>query len=176
MFVVSLRDIDDEVRAREALVHAVGHDPLTGLPFPGNVIPADRLNAIGLKIASAQPTADTQVDNGSSNFSMTDILPNKAYQLTTKIDHHFNSKVAVSGFCWGGGQSFRFATQRKDLSAAFVFYGPPPQSGMENMASHVRDRWLFGAGPFQDGEIHDAAWSGDSKWIAFAAPTAAGML
>ncbi len=30
------------------------------------------------------------------------------------------------------------------------------QSGMENMASHVRDRWLFGAGPFQDGEIHDA--------------------
>jgi hypothetical protein len=27
---------------------------------------------------------------------------------------------------------------------------------MENMASHVRDQWFFGAGPFQDGEIHDA--------------------
>jgi carboxymethylenebutenolidase len=37
-----------------------------------------------------------------------------------------NGKLAVVGFCWGGGQSFRFATQRKDLSAAFVFYGPPP--------------------------------------------------
>lgn len=37
-----------------------------------------------------------------------------------------NGKVAVAGFCWGGGQSFRFATNRKDLSAAFVFYGPPP--------------------------------------------------
>jgi carboxymethylenebutenolidase len=37
-----------------------------------------------------------------------------------------NGKLAVIGFCWGGGQSFRFATQRKDLSAAFVFYGPPP--------------------------------------------------
>jgi len=32
----------------------------------------------------------------------------------------------VAGFCWGGGQSFRFATSRGDLSAAFVFYGPPP--------------------------------------------------
>jgi carboxymethylenebutenolidase len=37
-----------------------------------------------------------------------------------------NSKLAVVGFCWGGGQSFRFATQRKNLSAAFVFYGPSP--------------------------------------------------
>ena len=38
-----------------------------------------------------------------------------------------NGKVAVAGFCWGGGQSFRFATNRHDLSAAFVFYGPPPK-------------------------------------------------
>src|SRR5947209_7063484 len=38
-----------------------------------------------------------------------------------------NGKIAVAGFCWGGGQSFRFATNRKDLSAAFVFYGPPPK-------------------------------------------------
>ena len=38
-----------------------------------------------------------------------------------------NGKVAVAGFCWGGGQSFRFATNRHDLGAAFVFYGPPPQ-------------------------------------------------
>ena len=38
-----------------------------------------------------------------------------------------NGKLAVVGFCWGGGQSFRFATDRKDLSAAFVFYGPGPK-------------------------------------------------
>jgi carboxymethylenebutenolidase len=38
-----------------------------------------------------------------------------------------NGKIAVAGFCWGGGQSFRFATNRKDLSAAFVFYGQPPK-------------------------------------------------
>lgn len=37
-----------------------------------------------------------------------------------------SGKLAVTGYCWGGGKSFLFATQRHDLSAAFVFYGPPP--------------------------------------------------
>ena len=37
-----------------------------------------------------------------------------------------DGKLFVVGFCWGGGQSFRFATNRQDLAAAFVFYGPPP--------------------------------------------------
>ena len=38
-----------------------------------------------------------------------------------------NGKVVVAGFCWGGGQSFRFATDNHDVKAAFVFYGTPPQ-------------------------------------------------
>jgi len=38
-----------------------------------------------------------------------------------------DGKIAVAGFCWGGGKSFAFAAHRtKDLSAAFVFYGPGP--------------------------------------------------
>ncbi len=37
-----------------------------------------------------------------------------------------NGKLFVAGFCWGGSQTFRFATNRGDLSAAFVFYGGPP--------------------------------------------------
>jgi len=42
-----------------------------------------------------------------------------------------NGKLAVAGFCWGGGKSFSFATVRPDLSAAFVFYGtPPPAAAM----------------------------------------------
>src|SRR6266508_1872025 len=39
-----------------------------------------------------------------------------------------NGKLAVCGFCWGGGQTFRYATNNKNLKAAFVFYGPPPQN------------------------------------------------
>jgi carboxymethylenebutenolidase len=41
-----------------------------------------------------------------------------------------NGKVCVVGFSWGGSQAFRFATNRKDLSGSFVFYGggPSPES------------------------------------------------
>jgi len=49
-----------------------------------------------------------------------------------------NGKLAVTGYCWGGGQSFRFATNRKDLSAAFVFYGvTPPAASLANITAPV---------------------------------------
>ena len=38
-----------------------------------------------------------------------------------------NGNVAVGGFCWGGTQTFRFATNHKGLKAAFVFYGSGPE-------------------------------------------------
>ena len=51
------------------------------------------------------------------------------------------------------------------------------QSGEEHVASHARDRWLFGAGPWQDGEIHDEpAFAGhvihkrNAKAVSDAAP------
>ena len=66
--------------------------------FPGNIIPANMLNSVGVKLASYFPTPNTQVDNGQSNFSMTDLLPNTANQFTTKVDQHFNDAVALTGF------------------------------------------------------------------------------
>lgn len=49
-----------------------------------------------------------------------------------------NGKLFVAGFCWGGGKTFAFATHRKDLSGAMVFYGPPPPvEAMANIAAPV---------------------------------------
>jgi carboxymethylenebutenolidase len=42
-----------------------------------------------------------------------------------------NGKVVVTGYCWGGGQSFRFATNNPNIKAAFVFYGPAPMKGSD---------------------------------------------
>lgn len=40
-----------------------------------------------------------------------------------------NEKVAVAGFCWGGSQTFRFATNAGEaIDAAFVFYGTAPEA------------------------------------------------
>ncbi|MDB6057351.1 MAG: Dienelactone hydrolase-related enzyme [Verrucomicrobiales bacterium] len=38
-----------------------------------------------------------------------------------------NGKLVVAGFCWGGGQSFKYPVSNKNVKAAFVFYGPPPE-------------------------------------------------
>lgn len=38
-----------------------------------------------------------------------------------------NGKVAVIGFCWGGSQSFRFASNNNEIETAIVCYGSGPK-------------------------------------------------
>jgi carboxymethylenebutenolidase len=56
--------------------------------------------------------------------------------LSAVVDHvaalpACNGKVAVAGFCWGGSQSFRFATNSDKIRAALVFYGTGPDQADE---------------------------------------------
>lgn len=53
-----------------------------------------------------------------------------------------NGKVAVAGFCYGGSQTFRFATNRPSLKAAFVFYGTAPMSNQQGQPPAV-DKTAF---------------------------------
>ncbi len=50
---------------------------------------------------------------------------NAAAEYVTKLPAA-SGKLVVCGFCWGGGESFRYATNNKALKAAFVFYGSGP--------------------------------------------------
>jgi trimeric autotransporter adhesin len=81
------------------------YDPLTTdangnrQPFPGNVIPANRINPVGRAFLSALPlpTENPNVDTGAGNYPAQDILENKAGQGSLKLDHHFNQSVSLSG-------------------------------------------------------------------------------
>lgn len=42
-----------------------------------------------------------------------------------------NGKTVVMGFCWGGSQTFRFATNDDEVEAALVFYGSAPEEASE---------------------------------------------
>lgn len=42
-----------------------------------------------------------------------------------------SGKVAVAGFCWGGSQAFRYATNNPKLRGSFVFYGSAPEDKEE---------------------------------------------
>ncbi len=47
-----------------------------------------------------------------------------------------NGKVAVGGFCWGGSETFRFATNNETIKAAFPFYGSGPTD--ENALQRIK--------------------------------------
>jgi carboxymethylenebutenolidase len=104
------QELADEVA--EAGYVAVAPDLLSGMaPNGGRTsdFPGDKVTEAVSHLNPDQVTADL---NAAADYALK--LPAS------------NGKLFVAGFCWGGGQTFRFATNRADLSAAFVFYGPPP--------------------------------------------------
>ncbi len=78
---------------------------------------------------------------GTSSFASRDAATQGIYglkpeQVTADLDavaayakkiEAANGKVAVIGFCWGGGKSFAYATHNPDLAAAMVCYGTAPE-------------------------------------------------
>ncbi len=76
-------------------------DPATGLgrtPFPGNIIPANQLNPVAVKIASYLPNPTRDVSNGSNNFDSIAEINDRAVMYTGKMDHRFSDKVSLAGF------------------------------------------------------------------------------
>lgn len=104
-----VQDLADQVA--EAGYIAIAPDLLSGLGPNGgrpNLAQDKAVEAVG-HLNPDQVTADL---NAAADYARK--LPASS------------GKLYVAGFCWGGGQTFRFATNRPDLAAAFVFYGPPP--------------------------------------------------
>jgi carboxymethylenebutenolidase len=134
-----MQDLADQVA--EAGYVAVAPDLLSGMaPNGGRTsdFPGDKVTEAVSHLNPDQVTADL---NAAADYALK--LPAS------------NGKLYVGGFCWGGGQTFRFATNRGDLSAAFVFYGPPPEK--DAMARIQVPVYGFYAGNDQriDGTIPD---------------------
>jgi carboxymethylenebutenolidase len=104
------RSVADQLAANGYI--AIAPDLLSGMGPKGGGSSEFSSQEVGKAISSLNPDQITADLNATADYAK-------------KIPAG-NGKIAVSGFCWGGGQSFRFATNRKDLSAAFVFYGPGP--------------------------------------------------
>lgn len=50
------------------------------------------------------------------------------YQYINGLPAVRRGEIGTIGFCWGGGESFRYATNNPKLAAAVVCYGPAPDS------------------------------------------------
>ena len=96
----------------EAGYIAIAPDLLSGMgPNGGGTSSLDR-NGVGQAIRDLPPDQITADLNAVADY-------------VSKLPAA-NGKVVVTGYCWGGSQSFRFATNRPSLKAAFVFYGSAP--------------------------------------------------
>src|SRR4029079_1150021 len=60
-------------------------DPFTGLPFPGNIIPASRMSAAGLAAANLYPMPNRA--DAQTNFASSPLADRSAVQFTIKTDH-----------------------------------------------------------------------------------------
>ncbi len=75
------------------------YDPLTRLPFPGNVIPANRLNPVSVAMLKYLPLPDTNVSNGSANYNRTSLIKSRwTQEYTGKVEHKFTDRVSLTGF------------------------------------------------------------------------------
>src|SRR4051812_47278976 len=107
-----VRDLADQIAGAGYI--AVAPDLLSGMA-PGGGKTSDFTATDGAREAIYKLDNDAVTADLGAAVDLAKKLPNS------------NGKIAVAGFCWGGGQSFRFATARPDLAAAFVFYGPAPE-------------------------------------------------
>ncbi len=53
---------------------------------------------------------------------------NAVYAYVNGLPSVAKEQIGTIGFCWGGGQSFRYATNNPKLRAAVVAYGPAPDT------------------------------------------------
>ncbi|MFL6417109.1 MAG: TonB-dependent receptor domain-containing protein, partial [Bryobacteraceae bacterium] len=73
-------------------------DPLTRLPFTGNIIPASRLDAVGAKLAALYPAPNVAgARPGANNYiaNTSDRVSGDTY--FGKVDHIFNDRDRISG-------------------------------------------------------------------------------
>lgn len=75
-------------------------DPVTGRlvrdPFPGNVIPADRLNPVALNILRYYPMPTHDVSDGRANLDSTADQTGYAAMSSLKVDHRFSDLASAS--------------------------------------------------------------------------------
>jgi carboxymethylenebutenolidase len=96
----------------EAGYVAIAPDLLSGMgPNGGGTSSLDR-QAVGQTIRDLPPDQITADLNAIADY-------------VSKLPAS-NGKVVVAGYCWGGSQTFRYATNNPNLKAAFVFYGSGP--------------------------------------------------
>ena len=75
------------------------YDPLTHQPFPGNIIPANRINPVSAAIIKYMPLPDVNVvERRATTTRASAEIDNLAQEYSGKVEHKFTDKVSLTGF------------------------------------------------------------------------------
>jgi hypothetical protein len=89
-------------------------DPLTGLPFAGNIIPTARFNSVDLQLLNLLYPTPTQSGTGINTFEQV-AETSHSTRFSLRLDHRLDDK-----------NQFRFTFLR-------AFYGPSPTNGSDSL-------------------------------------------
>ncbi|HWN19403.1 MAG TPA: dienelactone hydrolase family protein [Gemmatimonadales bacterium] len=78
-------------------------------------------------ITPADPDSGRKLIGQLEPKRITDDL-HAVYAYVNGLPSVAQDQIGTIGFCWGGGQSFRYATNNPKLRAAVVAYGPAPDT------------------------------------------------
>jgi hypothetical protein len=104
------------------------YDPLTGQPFPGNIIPTNRFDPLGAKLASYYPTANVP---GTNLFRASDPTTVGVNDYVARIDHVFSENDRMFG---------RFIGQQDHYNIAAIY-----PSGVDSYADFYKDNEYSGS-------------------------------
>jgi hypothetical protein len=109
-----------ETRGDFSGLATVVRDPVSGTPFPGNVIPTNRLDPVGAAIASLYPAPNVDgARSRTNNFRANQPLRTTTHVAVARLDHNFSQNDRIYG---------RFLVNETDSFNAPVF----PVPGTDN--------------------------------------------
>ncbi|MCU1328607.1 MAG: TonB-dependent receptor, plug, partial [Bryobacterales bacterium] len=140
-------------------------DPVTGNPFPGNVIPANRLDPVGSKLALFYPAPNVPgAASGKGNFNANTSSRTSPNDYVARVDHTFNENNRLYG---------RFLAEPSTSTTSALF----PVAAADPFATTSLNYYYNASGTyyhnFSPGVINEARYT-YTKRKAFAIGSAAG--
>ncbi len=73
------------------------YDPTTGSPFPGNMIPSNRLNSAAISLLKFYPAPLASIINGKYNYQIGTTSETNTDNVNIRLNHTINAKNQLSG-------------------------------------------------------------------------------
>jgi hypothetical protein len=94
------------------------YDPLTGQPFPGNVIPPSRINPVAAALLKYVPTANRAADSSGNNFSVSPNSRGDEYDShMARLDQNFGNTRIAARIAHNGRHELRAKSGREPIAA-----------------------------------------------------------